>query len=59
MQQKLLFDNKELQIRLRKLTDKQVKDLAIQHFGNLFYYHEKQIMDFAKYIQKEIEGKNK
>lgn len=59
MQQKQLFNKEELPIKLQKLTEKQVHNLAIKHFGNLLYYYEEQIISFAKDIQKNLEGKNK
>ena len=59
MKQKQLFDNTELRMKLRKLTDEQINDLAIKHFGNLLYYYPDEILSFAKAIQQKLQGKNK
>jgi len=59
MKQGQLFNKDELPIKLKRLTKEQVNKLAIEHFGNLLYYYEEQIIAFAQDIQKKIEGKNK
>lgn len=59
MKQGQLFNKNELPIKLKRLTKEQVNELAIEHFGNLLYYYEEQIIAFAQDIQKKVEGKNK
>lgn len=59
MKQPPLFDQKELPMRLRRLTDAQIEQLANKYFGNMDAYWEKQIWGFARAIEKKIEGRNK
>jgi hypothetical protein len=58
-QQKPLFGNKELRIKLRKLTDQDIEELGLQSFGNLYYYYPDQIKDLIELVQKRLEGKNR
>jgi hypothetical protein len=59
IQQRPLFENKELRIKLRKLTDQDIEEIGLQSFGNLWYYYPDQIKDLINLAQKRLEGKNK
>ena len=49
MKQKPLFD--ELPMKLKKLTDKQIDDLANKYFGNADSYLYDEIRKFARAIE--------
>ena len=57
MKQKPLFD--ELPMKLKKLTDKQIDDLANKYFGNADSYLYDEIRQFARAIERKIQGRNK
>lgn len=57
MSQKPLFD--QLPMKLKKLTDKQIDDLANKYFGNADNYLYDEIRKFARAIERKIQGKNK
>lgn len=46
-------------MQLKKLTDEQIEQLANKHFGNAVNYLGKEIAEFARDIEKLIQGKNK
>jgi hypothetical protein len=48
-----------LPLKLRKLTDHEIDELGLKHFGNLKYYYPDQIKDLVLDVQKKIQGKNK
>ena len=57
MKQKPLFD--QLPMKLKKLTDKQIEELANKYFGNADNYLHDEIRKFARAIERKIQGKNK
>ena len=57
MKQKPLFD--QLPMKLKKLTDKQIEELANKYFGNADNYLHDEIRQFARAIERKIQGKNK
>lgn len=57
MKQKPLFD--QLPMKLKKLTDKQIDELANKYFGNADSYLHDEIRQFARAIERKIQGKNK
>lgn len=46
-------------MKLRRLTDEEISDLANRYFGNADNYLGKEIRAFARAIERKIEGKNK
>ncbi len=56
-QQKPLFN--ELPMKLKRLSDEQIQQLADKCFGNAESYLSEEIYDFARAIEKLIQGKNK
>jgi len=59
IRQRLLFGNEELPIKLRDLTEHEIEQLSIKHFGNLKYYYPDQIKALILDVQKKLQGKNK
>lgn len=59
IRQRQLFETSELPLKLRKLTDHEIDELGLKHFGNLKYYYQDQIKDLVLDVQKRLEGKNK
>lgn len=59
MKQTPLFDLQELPMKLRRLTEEEISDLANRYFGNADNYLGKEIRAFARAIERKIEGKNK
>jgi len=57
--QRQLFENSELPIKLRNLTEHEVEQLGLKHFGNLWYYYPDQIKALVLDVQKKLQGKNK
>lgn len=57
MSQKPLFD--QLPMKLKKLTDKQIEELANKYFGNADNYLHDEIRQFARAIERKIQGRNK
>jgi hypothetical protein len=57
--QRQLFETKELPIKLRNLTEHEVEQLGLKHFGNLKYYYPDQIKALVLDVQKKLQGKNK
>ena len=58
-QQRPLFGNEELPIKLRNLTEPEIEQLGIKHFGNLKYYYPDQIKALVLDVQKRLQGENK
>ena len=58
-QQSPLFARKELPIKLKRLTEDEVDEIAIQSFGNLYYYYPDQIKHLLRLAQARLEGKNR
>jgi hypothetical protein len=58
-QQRQLFETSELPIKLRNLTEHEIEELGLKHFGNLKYYYPDQIRDLVLDVQKKLQGKNK
>jgi hypothetical protein len=46
-------------MKLKKLTDAEIEQLGIKHFGNLKYYYPDQIKALVLDVQKKLQGKNK
>ncbi len=59
MRQTPLFHITELPMKLRRLTRKEVEELALRHLGNLYQHYDDPVQEFAKALQTAIEGKNK
>jgi hypothetical protein len=57
--QRRLFENNELPLSLRKLTDPEIEALGIKHFGNIYYYYPDQIKALVLDVQKRLEGRNR
>jgi hypothetical protein len=59
MIQRTLLDSSELPLTLRKLTDREIEEIGLKSFGNLWYYYPDQIKDLIKLTQKRLESKNR
>jgi hypothetical protein len=57
--QRQLFENSELPIKLRNLTEHEIEELGLKHFGNLKYYYPDQIKALVLDVQKKLQGKKK
>lgn len=55
--QKPLFENKELRLRLRKLTEAEIEEIGLQAFGNLYYYHPNEIKMLVELVRKKLHRK--
>jgi hypothetical protein len=56
--QRQLFENSELPIKLRNLTEPEIEHLGLKHFGNIYYYYPDQIKSLVLDLQKKLQ-KNK
>jgi hypothetical protein len=53
--QRQLFETKELPIKLRNLTEPEIEQLGIKHFGNLYYYYPDQIKALVLDVHKKYQ----
>jgi len=53
--QRQLFDEDELPIKLRRLTAREIEELGIKHFGNIYYYYPDQIKALVLDVYKKLQ----